>query len=120
MKRLLACLVLASVLSLHGAGITVTGTGTKVDIYTTEVPAATITNIAVGAMGTVTNYLYTNLMAKIAAETNRAQIAEAIAKTNALGYLLQYTNTFIVAIYTNSSGGVTNYATTNIVYYRVR
>lgn len=76
----------------------------------------------------------TNLTALIVAETNRAQVAENTINTNRIALraadtnriaaletkvAVVITNTYIAAIFTNASGGVTNYTTTNVVRYVV-
>ena len=58
------------------------------------------------------NVINTNLLALRASDTNRIRIVEAKVAT-------VITNTYIAAIFTNSSGGVTNYTTTNVVRYVV-
>jgi hypothetical protein len=111
------------------AGYARTG-GTSVVATATAAALVTETNRAQVAE----NVLRTNYLALIVAETNRAQVAENVINTNFLAFRASdtnrikavetkvatvITNTYISAIFTNSSGGVTNYTTTNVVRYVV-
>lgn len=94
----------------------VSGTGGVSTAFSVALSAATntvITNLT-STINSATNAATTNLIALVNASTNTLW-------TNVYSYLSVFTTqTLVTAIATNSTGGVTNYSTTSIIFYKVK